>query len=59
MGTGIERDSRLDRAEVLRRTMEKRDWQAKARSGAAEVPRKRHRHDERAAHFRLRSARKS
>ena len=59
MSTGAERDSKLDRAEILRRTMEKKDWQAKVRSGSAEVPRKRHRHDERAAHFRLRSARKS
>jgi hypothetical protein len=39
--------------------MAKKNQQARRRSGEIEPPGKRHRHDERAAHFRLRSARKS
>ena len=59
MSADAERPEPLDRAEILRRSMAKKDRQAKRRSGEIESPGKRHRHDERAAHFRLRSARKS
>ena len=49
---------RLTREEILRRYQAKMTGRVSDRSAAIN-PGKRHRHDERAAHFRLRSARKS